>query len=310
MKKVSRVEELEEKILNGNLSQKELEEVYSEILKEEQKFDAKQENLDQQLDELDQKIEKSEKRGKFFSRLIDYAMVFSVLVGFGLIFYSLVSQVDTWFIGLCFILPAGFYFYSQKKEKQRTERIKKFSYQNGMEFLNDEYIDLDYSSEDSKKLELFNKGNYGGSFSNVLKTTRDNADLFIFDYQYTQGTGDSKSHYEQTVCLFRKAERNLPEFTLKPERFYHKIGSVFGYQDVDFSSDSGFSKKYLLRGKDENAIRMIFGPEKLHYFKMNSGLSVESGITDLIVYKHNKRVKVKNLSNFIQTATEINNMFN
>jgi len=40
----------------------------------------------------------------------------------------------------------------------------------------------------------------------------------------------------------------LPFFELKPENTFHKIGQVFGYQDIDFEAFPNFSKGYLLRG--------------------------------------------------------------
>jgi hypothetical protein len=46
----------------------------------------------------------------------------------------------------------------------------------------------------------------------------------------------------------------MPHFALRPEKAWHKIGSWFGHQDIDFDSHPRFSSTYLLRGGDESAI--------------------------------------------------------
>jgi len=35
-----------------------------------------------------------------------------------------------------------------------------------------------------------------------------------------------------------------------PESFFHRIGDVFGFKDIDFDEEPGFSGCYLLKGND------------------------------------------------------------
>ncbi|MEC9473853.1 MAG: hypothetical protein VX584_04130, partial [Actinomycetota bacterium] len=63
----------------------------------------------------------------------------------------------------------------------------------------------------------------------------------------------------------------LPTFVIRPENLFHKIGSTFGYQDIDFDAHPTFSKRYLLRGPDEEAIRNTFTDEFLSSYERHKG---------------------------------------
>ncbi len=67
----------------------------------------------------------------------------------------------------------------------------------------------------------------------------------------------------------------LPNFTLRPENLFHKIGQVFGYQDIDFDSHPEFSKRYLLKGENESEVRSTFSADTLAFYESDQKLSTE-----------------------------------
>ena len=69
-----------------------------------------------------------------------------------------------------------------------------------------------------------------------MKGSKNGFSLQVFDYKYTVGGGRSSHTYNQTVAYIKDMKVSLPFFTLGPENFFHKVGSVFGYKDIDFSS--------------------------------------------------------------------------
>ncbi len=81
---------------------------------------------------------------------------------------------------------------------------------------------------------------------------------------------------------------------------FHKIGSAFGYQDIDFASHPTFSKQYLLRGSDEMAVRNTFSDDLLAYFEQRKGLSAEGDGDRLVFYRISKRVPPKDISSFME----------
>jgi hypothetical protein len=158
------------------------------------------------------------------------------------------------------------------------------------------------------QLGLFTMG-HARKASNLLSGAIEDIDLFIFDYQYTIGGGRNSSTPMQTVAVFGVRERDLPAFEMRPEGWCHRIGQVFGYQDIDFDEHPAFSKQYLLRGGDEQAIRRVFTPELIEYLEQRDPISVEASGSFVMVYRPGKRVKPDHLAAFIETAFEVATRF-
>jgi hypothetical protein len=150
---------------------------------------------------------------------------------------------------------------------------------------------------------LFKRG-HGGTARNLLTGKGDAGPMILLDYQYTTGGGNNAHTYQQTVAIFQDVA-GLPEFTLAPEHFWHRIGSVFGYQDIDFETSREFSLHYLLRGPDETAIRARFGAEALGFFGQHRDWSVESCGGALAVYRSSKRVKPEEIPAFLADTAAV-----
>ena len=130
-------------------------------------------------------------------------------------------------------------------------------------------------------------------------------ELAIFGYRYTTGGGKHQHTHQQTVISFQSPHLSLPEFELRPESFLHKIGKVFGFEDVNFDSHPLFSKRYLLRGSDEAAIRDVFTSELLEYFEAQDGVSIEASRNGLIYYRAGKRIKPTDVRPFMEEGFRV-----
>ena len=110
-----------------------------------------------------------------------------------------------------------------------------------------------------RDFELFNKGRRR-RFTNVMSKTIGllNEKIHIFDYQYTRSTGKSATTHYQTVFFIQSKELGLPEMLIYPEHILHKVGELFGMQDIDFNEWPEFSRKFLVQG-DEWRIPPIDG---------------------------------------------------
>ncbi len=147
-------------------------------------------------------------------------------------------------------------------------------------------------------LPLFNKGHSRRTY-NIMAGVAQGINVRIFDYRYTVGHGKNSHTYSQTAILFETETLNLPVFRLSPESVFHKIGSAFGMQDIDFDSHPEFSKRYLLKGENEAAIREIFTPGVLSFFEQHEKLSVEGDRHRLLVYRSSKKIKPELWQNFM-----------
>jgi len=145
---------------------------------------------------------------------------------------------------------------------------------------------------------LFSQG-HGKKASNLMEGRSQDIDLRIFDYTYTIGGGKNSQTFRQTVALFESPELRLPSFALRPESFFHKIGSAFGFKDINFDEHPEFSKKYLLKGADEDAIRALFDDEIMGHYEAHAGLSTEGAGQVLLYYRLSKRPKPEEIAQFM-----------
>ncbi len=151
---------------------------------------------------------------------------------------------------------------------------------------------------------LFDQGHSRRSF-NILRGVLGREQALICDYQYTTGGGKSRQTHSYVVTAFQLEGRRLPRFELRPENVFHRIGQVFGYQDIDFQEDEAFSKMYLLRGEDEQAVRALFKSYVLDHFKRSGGWHLEGSDRWLIVWKSGRRPRPEELRGRLEEAHAI-----
>ena len=161
---------------------------------------------------------------------------------------------------------------------------------------------------DLDKFHLFSKG-HSKKISNMLHGENNHAELAVFDYRYRTGGGENSHTCHQTVIYFRCPTLNLPDFAVRPERLFHKIGTAFGYQDIDFETHPQFSQMYLLRGADQHRVRNLFSGERLAFFESQEKISVEGGGNQLIFYRHCKRVKPGEVRQFMEEGFRVFALF-
>jgi hypothetical protein len=131
----------------------------------------------------------------------------------------------------------------------------------------------------------------------------------VFDYQYVVGHGKHRSTHNQSVVYFEPRDLRLPVFSLRPEGTFHKIMSAFGYQDIDFGNRPEFSKRYLLRGQDEPAVRNTFSEAALGFYEMNQGSCTDGGGNQIFVFRQGRRVEPLEAQSFVNWAVGVKNLF-
>ena len=200
------------------------------------------------------------------------------------------------------------------------KKFKDFAEQMGMEFsangdsalLNqlDPTFDLFSKAERAFELGLLRTG-----ITNVLHGDSEQLgygeefEVRTLDFTYQSGKGT----ISQTVICFRSSQLSLPDFSMRPEYFFHKIGSKLGSQDIDFESHptaAEFSKKYLLRGEGEQKIRALFTDKVLTFFAANPDeVCVEGSGDQLILYRDGKIIEPEDIPAFMKEGFEVFRLF-
>ena len=152
-------------------------------------------------------------------------------------------------------------------------------------------LNLEFSpvGEESLKVQLgefplLNKGRKG-QLTNVCVGGTDEVELWIFDYRYITGFGRSRRVHKQTVVAMQSALLNLPEFRMRPERMFDRVGQMLGLQDIDFEEHLAFSQQFVLQSDRAEQTREFFDSTLLDFFATRSGWSFETQSGSFIVYR-------------------------
>ena len=209
------------------------------------------------------------------------------------------------FTGVFFIIILIVYLVI-RSAKKRTENFRNAAMMIGLTFV--EKVPSDFLFR-LNGFKLFNSG-YSKKATNLIAGEESGIKFSIFDYTYTVGMGKSSQTYSQSVYFAESDKINLPEFSMAPESFFHKIGNIIGYKDIDFDMHQNFSKNYLLKGEDENAIRIAFSENVLQFFENNKKkFCVEANGNRLVIYNRSKTIKPVDLIAFKDEMLKIVRLF-
>lgn len=204
-------------------------------------------------------------------------------------------------VGVSVLAALAVFLWLRRREAERREAFAGLAASLGFSWAEE---DDSLLSSDLAGLHLMRQGRRR-RVRNVLRRSRAGAETVCFDYQYTTSSGKNSQTHRQSVVALHLPGRAFPSFELRPEHLLHKLGSAFGYRDIDFDSSPEFSRRYLLRGEDETAIRALFGPSVLHALEQQPGWAVEATGDWLIVYRPRKRARADDLPTFLEEGRAI-----
>ena len=188
-------------------------------------------------------------------------------------------------------IAIGMYF-----EKKRREALEKVAVDLGLEFFPQGIPGL---VEALRGFALFDAGR-GHSVTNTIRGLTDDVELTIFDLTYTTGSGKHSHTHRQTVIRFASSQLGLPDFTVSPESFFHKIGKLFGVKDINFAEDPGFSSAFLLQGPSEPAVRQLFGPQVREWFSQRRGVTAAGRGNQLFFFRAEQRVNPDKIAGLLE----------
>ena len=210
------------------------------------------------------------------------------------------QSLPFYFMGGVLVLVAGGLYAGVVAQKKRREALRTVAQTMGFEF-NEEW-NADELPSLCGTLPIFDRG-HSKKATNLMRGKLAGEDVQILDYRYTIGHGKGQQVHGQTLVVF--ASGAMPEFTLGPESFFHRIAQAFGYQDIDFDDTPEFSKHYLLRGQDEPSIRRAFTSEARALLSQMQGWHAEACGGHLAVYRSDSYPKPMELPTYAADALRI-----
>jgi carbonic anhydrase len=201
------------------------------------------------------------------------------------------------FVGLLIVIAVGAVFI-WRKEKERTEALRGVAQAVGLTFKPTAGLAEVRALGD---VQLFARG-HSRAVTNLMTGRLGDQQAAVFDYSFTIGAGKGRYTTSQTVVLLPSAKGSLPDLQMAPENPLIKIAEAFGYQDIDIESAPEFSRRYILRGADEAAIRAALHPGATSYFAGHEGWTVELQSGTVGIYRADIRPKPADMRTFIEDA--------
>jgi hypothetical protein len=192
-----------------------------------------------------------------------------------------------------------------RAERKRTEALRRVADEMGFEFSADPPAGF---VSRYPGFHLFSQGRRP-DVRNLLRGRAGGLEVSIFDYAYVTGSGKNRHTWRQTVLAFEIDDADLPAFSLRPEMWFHKVGQWLGYKDIDFESHPTFSKKYLLRSGEEEAVRALFNDHVLEYYEANPNVCTEGCGGRLVYYRAQKRVDPAEVRSFLEEGFRVLALF-
>jgi hypothetical protein len=205
-----------------------------------------------------------------------------------------------------FIIIAGIVIFFWWYEKKRTEEIIAVASRLGWTFKKNP---SETEIKTGQKQSFWNLPGSAGFFffgspsvySNLIKGSYKGRAWSIYDYKCIHDFGEDKKELKMTIVQ-AATKKTVPDFQLSPENIRHFFENLAGYGDIDFASHPVFSKKFVLRGKDEPEIRKFFKPELLTYMeKIKPNLCIVAGGNTLNAYLQNERIEssIEDIKDFL-----------
>ncbi len=204
-------------------------------------------------------------------------------------------------IGGIVVLIGGGIWYAHWYEKKRRENLLAVAEEMGLVYLPDGDPGLFNQLSGSK---LFSSGR-AKKLRNLIQGDTDEVKIAIFDYQYTTGSGKHQHTHHQSVACLQSPKLSMPDFSMRPEGMFDKIGGMMGFQDIDFDSHPDFSRMFVLKSSNEGGIRQFFTPPVLEFFEKHKGISVEGDNGTMFFYRSGRRVKPDQIRELLEQAYEV-----
>lgn len=204
-------------------------------------------------------------------------------------------------IGVIAALIGTGILYSYYAAKKRREELMQHAESMGLTFIPDGDADL---LDRLSVFKLFNQG-HSRKMKNLIQGDSGEVNIAIFDYQYTTGGGKNQQTHLQSIVALQSNQLVCPDFTMRPERMFDKLGSALGFQDIDFESHQMFSSSFVLQGSDEAAIRKYFDQSVLDFFSAKPGISVEAQTGTLFFYRARQRIQPREIKDNLAQAYEV-----
>lgn len=130
----------------------------------------------------------------------------------------------------------------------------------------------------------------------------------ISDITFDEGALLATEVYRTTVQVI-KLPFEIPNFILEEEGFFDKVFdrvmAFSGQRDIDFKLFPHFSKKFLLKGENIEAIKAFFTPKLIQFFENHDIYHIESNGSSLLIFKYLRLARTVERIRMVEFSKEL-----
>jgi hypothetical protein len=196
------------------------------------------------------------------------------------------------------------WFYLGHLEKRRRERVIALAKELGLE------LNWQLPDEDQTRFRPFEISSKGRNQRTAMTLVADNGQtrISLFDYSFVTGSGKHQTTNNLTVAMCRDARLQSPALKVEPASFLSRMGTLVGYQDIDISEDPEFSKAFLVRGEEEEAIRRFLTADRRATIMQQPKQHVAILGDTMILVRRHKKLDEQQVKPFLAEALQMVNV--
>lgn len=191
--------------------------------------------------------------------------------------------------------------FAAQQQKKRTAAMQEQAETLGLTFLEDGSGGLE---QQLASFALMNRGR-GRKYRNVVTASTDDVAIALFDYQYVTGHGKNRRTHNQSVAAIQSRHIRMPVFRARPEGLFDGVGSVLGFQDIDFDEHKAFSDAFVLKSEFEDETRRYFDLPLLDFFADKTKLTFEGQGQTFLFFERKHRTKPENIKFLLEESYRV-----
>ncbi len=193
------------------------------------------------------------------------------------------------FIALVIVLA----IVGHQQAKKRREALGHWAHQHGLSY----WPAKDHDFEERYPFFDCLKTGSNRYAHNIIEGEWDGRHLVAFDYHYETHSTDSKGnrqtrHHHFSAVILR-AKTPLKPLIIRAENLFDRIGSVFGFDDIDFES-AEFSRRFCVKAEDRKWAYDVLHARAMEFLMQSPQFSIEFGPLHVIAWR-GRTFKVEDL---------------
>jgi MFS superfamily sulfate permease-like transporter len=141
------------------------------------------------------------------------------------------------------------------------------------------------------------KNNLKGAFS-------DRVEWEVNDVTFDEGALMAAEVHHVTMLRI-SYDRNIPDFELERERFFHRLLDLAIREDINFDNERGFNQAFSLKGEDREAITELFTKDLRFFLKHQEDYHIESLENQILIFRYFRILSCQEVNQMIQFGGEL-----